>query len=212
MPDEGTRTVVDVRENDVVRYVPERQSRWCRECLAVAVMWSGRLVLVDTFWGLRYSDDHVLTDAEASTAELVFNTDDYDELPQYGGGSRDLWERYAPADRERITSQHGLQARWFIPPWLREQRNDWTNCRSSQRQRRQGRGRRPPTTAFCPRRRDCRATHYRANWTPPRRPVRLAMPRSLLLLVRLFRGCSGWCGGRPTPYKPPPTKQRSCAS
>jgi hypothetical protein len=70
----------------------------------------GRVILVDTFWG-SMSDAHVLTATEAATASLQFNVGDYDELQRRDGYQ---WKNYAPADRARITSQHGLQERLFI--------------------------------------------------------------------------------------------------
>lgn len=104
------------RANDVVRYRSERENRWCREGLALAHgRHDGTVVLVDTFWGgAGAGDNHVLTDTERGTAELIFNTGDYDELDRYDRGSHFIWEKYAPEDRAIITSQHGLQFRWFI--------------------------------------------------------------------------------------------------
>lgn len=104
--------VSDLREDDVVSYVPaDRFDRWwCREGTAV-VRADGRLV--DTYWGSG-SDNHVLTDAEAETAEVKFNLGDFDELPRYDRSQAGVWQRYAPGDRGRIPSQHGLEARYFI--------------------------------------------------------------------------------------------------
>ena len=105
---------------DVVSYQPgpafkgQTDVRWCREGTAIAVARADRSVmLVDTYWGTM-SDAHMLADAEIETAELLFNLDDYDELDRYGRGSSYTWEKYAPTDRERVTSQHGLQVRWFV--------------------------------------------------------------------------------------------------
>lgn len=99
---------------DVVRYAPERDNRWCREGTAEAIQSVGKVILVDTYWGRYDGDSRALTDAELASAELIFNIGGYDELDRYGQGSRDQWMRYAPADREQVTAQHGLQARWFI--------------------------------------------------------------------------------------------------
>lgn len=102
------------RVGDVVHYTSERESRWCREGTAIAIERWGRVVLVDTYWNHLGSEDHVLTDAELATIRPMFNLGDFDELNQYDNGSRTTWEKYAPEDRERTTSQHGLQSRWFI--------------------------------------------------------------------------------------------------
>ncbi len=109
------------RVGDVVRYSPQprfpgqRDVRWCREGTAIAEKRDdGRLVLVDTFWGSG-SDNHVLTDAELATAEIRFNLNDYDALKEYPrGASHDTWMKYAPAHRETVTAQHGLQSRYYI--------------------------------------------------------------------------------------------------
>jgi len=88
----------------------DRPDRWCREGLAVS---DGRGGLVDTFWQFG-SEMHHLTDAEMRTTELVFDTDDFDELDQNrGSGQKMTWEQYRPEDRETITSQHGLSVRYF---------------------------------------------------------------------------------------------------
>jgi hypothetical protein len=107
------------REGDVVSYAPgerfpgQRDTRWCREGTAIAGKHDGGIQLADTFW-LMGTEDHILTEAEIATAELLFNLDDYDELGRYSRESPSQWKKYAPADRQQITSQHGLQHRWFI--------------------------------------------------------------------------------------------------
>ena len=89
-----------------------RPNRWCREGTAIVVK-SGRAI--DTYWGSTAStDSHVLTGEELATAEVLFLLKDYDELDIPRRESPATWKRYAPADRRRTTSQHGLQARWFI--------------------------------------------------------------------------------------------------
>lgn len=104
------------REGDVVSYTPapqfpgQRDTHWCREGLALV---GATGLLVDTYWA-SMSDAHVLTDAEIATAVLRFNVGDFDELDRYRAGGRDQWMRYAPKDRELITSQHRLQARYFV--------------------------------------------------------------------------------------------------
>ena len=99
------------RPGDVVRYESERHDRHCREGMALAVERSkDTVILVDTFWN-SMSDSHVLTAAEEATAELRFNTADFDALDRH---ETYRWENYAPTDRQVITSQHGLQRRLFI--------------------------------------------------------------------------------------------------
>jgi hypothetical protein len=102
------------RAGDVVKYVPaDRFDRWwCREGTAIATQRDGDIILVDTYWGSG-SDNHVLRDDETATATLKFNLGDFDELPSRPG-VRLAWGKYAPADRELIPSQHGLQCRYFI--------------------------------------------------------------------------------------------------
>lgn len=96
---------------DVVHYTPA--DRWCHEGIAIARERFGCVVLFDTYWGSY--QPRALTDAEAATAELAFRLDDYDELQLYSSHANAAeWEKYAPADRQLITSQHGLQKRWFI--------------------------------------------------------------------------------------------------
>lgn len=108
------------RPNDVVRYRPSEHH--CREGIAIAKDYGSGVVLVDTFWQSGSQHDHVLTENEVATIELIFNTDDYDELDRYNSSSERLWNRYATSDRQVVTSQHGLQMRWFIrkgafPDW-----------------------------------------------------------------------------------------------
>lgn len=106
---------------DVVSYTPE--STWCHEGIAIVqdpVRHTGCYQMLDTYWGTQPSE---ISDAEASTAELMFKLADYDELDRYSShASQSTWDKYAPVDRQLITSQHGLQKRWFIrkgasPDW-----------------------------------------------------------------------------------------------
>lgn len=108
------------RPNDVVRYRPSEHH--CREGIAIAKVCGSSVVLVDTFWQSGSHDDHVLTAGEKASAEIVFNIEDYDELDRYMSFSEELWNKYAASDRQVVTSQHGLQKRWFIrkgacPDW-----------------------------------------------------------------------------------------------
>lgn len=72
-----------------------------------------RGVLVDTYWQSG-SEAHVLNAVELTTIEHLFWMDDYRELDRYHRGTPAEWETYAETDRQRVTSQHGLQARYFI--------------------------------------------------------------------------------------------------
>lgn len=108
------------RPNDVVRY--RSAEHHCREGVAIAKDCGSSFVLVDTFWQSGSHEDHVLTESEIATTELVFNMEDYDELDRYMSSSEGLWNKYATSDRQVVTSQHGLQKRWFIrkgasPDW-----------------------------------------------------------------------------------------------
>ena len=79
--------------------------------MAIAEARLDGVILFDTYWRTP-GDRHLLTYEELATAEVLFNLDDYDELTERESTSR--WEMYKPADRQRITSQHGLVVRWFI--------------------------------------------------------------------------------------------------
>jgi hypothetical protein len=106
---EAASRASEFRPGDVLSYLAERYH--CREGTAL-VRDDGRAV--DTFWGSLDSQAHVLTADELSTAERVFNVNNYDALDRYSRGSRLTWETYHPDDRGRITSQHGLQEALFI--------------------------------------------------------------------------------------------------
>lgn len=84
-------------------------SRHCREGLAT----EERGVLLDTFWGSGYGDRHRLSDVERASIRFRFDTDDFEEVHARGGAPKEWWDR-APKDRSVISSQHGLQARYFI--------------------------------------------------------------------------------------------------
>lgn len=88
---------------DVASYVPN--NRWCREGTAVA---DSRGRLVDTYWSIG---NDVLSEAEASTAQVLFNLRDYRDLDH---SELNRWEDYSPSDRQVITSQHGLQRRLLV--------------------------------------------------------------------------------------------------
>lgn len=107
------------RPGDVVSYNPAQHH--CREGTAIAYERQGKVVLLDTFWG-GSGDRHMVTGDELSTAELQFSLHDYDELDPYSRSSPSAWAKYAPGDRQVVTSQHGLQKRWFIRKGAAE---DW---------------------------------------------------------------------------------------
>jgi hypothetical protein len=109
-------TSEEVTVGTVVEYDPDpsrHAPRWCREGTAIAVRSLDRpLIFLDTYWG-GGGDQHVLQGNELATIRPLFHLDDYDELA-WSHGVRDKWLTYAPEDRQRITSQHGLQSRYFI--------------------------------------------------------------------------------------------------
>ncbi|SHX96547.1 Uncharacterised protein [Mycobacteroides abscessus subsp. abscessus] len=117
------------RPDDVVRYRPS--AHHCQEGVAIAKDCGGSVVLVDTFWQSASHDDHVLTASEIASAELVFNMEGYDELDRYISSSEQLWNKYAATDRQVVTSQHGLQKRWFIRKGARP---DWNTQIDNARQ------------------------------------------------------------------------------
>lgn len=86
---------------DVLDYTP--RDRWCHEGIAI-VLENGRLA--DTYWG---SSPNVITAAEAETARLRFRRSDYREVD-----SESEWLTYAPADRQSVSSQHGLQRTFYV--------------------------------------------------------------------------------------------------
>lgn len=91
----------------VVRYTPAN-GRHCREGIAIA---NEHGFLADTFW--RTGGNTLVTDAEAPSIEVLFHLADYDEIDEWRRESA-RWLTYHPNDRRVITSQHGLQHRWFI--------------------------------------------------------------------------------------------------
>lgn len=100
-----------LREGDVLHYIADDEERHCREWQAVI---NKHGAAVDTFWGTSACGEHVLTPTELHTAVVRFNLADYNELDQFSPQSESIWSRYAPCDRETITSQHGLRKRLFI--------------------------------------------------------------------------------------------------
>lgn len=116
-----------VQPGDVFDYLPLEHH--CREGHAVAEERFGKVVLLDTFWGISGSDRHLLTDAELATAELKFNLGDYMQVTM---STRHLnestWSKHAREDRQLITSQHGLQRHYYLrhsakPSWAQQIEN-----------------------------------------------------------------------------------------
>lgn len=69
-------------------------------------------LLLDTYWS---SDRSHLSKGEITSAKFRFDTDDFEEIEHHRGrGTPPEWLRYAPEDRNYISSQHGLSTRWFI--------------------------------------------------------------------------------------------------
>jgi len=64
--------------------------------------------------GAHWSEFSHLSEAEKSSAVLLFDSSDYDELDRYSSSSRYKWEQYHPDDRKKTTEQHGCYTRWFI--------------------------------------------------------------------------------------------------
>lgn len=98
------------RPGDVLRYVPALTH--CREGRAFVQADGSAL---DTYWRPEGDQDsHRLSAEEMAKAKLCFNVGDYTALDRYTAVSRETWETFHPADRGRITSQHGLQETLFI--------------------------------------------------------------------------------------------------
>ena len=84
-------------------------SRHCREGWAVGE----RDVLRDTFWGSGH-EAHVLTQPEAQSARLQFDTDDFDLITVHHRGEPNEWLERKPEDRASLPHQHGLQVDYYI--------------------------------------------------------------------------------------------------
>lgn len=96
---------------DVLDYIPS-DGHHCREGTALV---NERGVAVDTFWDSG-SGAHVLNDTELATAGLRFRLADYHEIGKshWDRGHKETWLTYAPADRQIITAQHGLQSTLYV--------------------------------------------------------------------------------------------------
>lgn len=115
--------MMSIREGDVLKYTPATD--WCNEGLAMvhrSVISPTGFVVIDTYWqtGLSpdFTDGHRLSDEEMAGAEVLFNVSDYSVLAKgpncYTEKVSEEWHRYAPEDRERVTSQHGLSVVYLV--------------------------------------------------------------------------------------------------
>jgi len=92
----------------VFRYTVEG-SNHAREGWAVEI---GPGDFRDTYWS---SDRYRLNVREVETLEFQFDTDDFEKIKgDYGSGIPPRWTEYAPKDRARIPSQHGLRPTWYL--------------------------------------------------------------------------------------------------
>lgn len=112
---------MDFKSGDIVHYTPEQHH--CREGQAVAEERNGKIILLDTFWDVSGSDRHLLSSDEAATAELRFSLNDYMQINLATAYmTRSTWEKYAKADRQCVTAQHGLRKYYYVrhgakPSW-----------------------------------------------------------------------------------------------
>lgn len=96
---------MDLREGDVIRYRP--RTNHCREGMAVVERSrDGSMIVLDTFW----THDRARVELTEGEYEVLFNLAGYYLFER---GQRQ-WFRYAPADRARVTHQHGCQADYYI--------------------------------------------------------------------------------------------------
>lgn len=118
---------MNFKTGDIVHYTPEQHH--CREGQAVAEERNGKIILLDTFWGVNGSDRHLLTANEIDSAELKFSLADYMQINLANAYiTRSTWEKYAKADRECVTAQHGLRKYYYVrhgakPSWEQQIEN-----------------------------------------------------------------------------------------
>lgn len=98
----------EFRVGDVIVYVSERENRWCREGQAIVRDVDGGVVAFDTFW-FGGGDQHRLTEGELATASVEFNLNEVRPVER-----GEVWADYNPADRFRVTHQHGLQSTGYV--------------------------------------------------------------------------------------------------
>lgn len=102
-------TVDDLSEGDVLSWAPA--SRHAHEGTAVVRRRDdGTLYAVDTFWG--FGENHVLRADELAGATIEWNK----TLFRQADGRTETWSDFAPEDRRMITSQHSLQATYWLRP------------------------------------------------------------------------------------------------
>lgn len=107
----SAQTTTHFAPGDVLRYAPTGGTH-CRQATAIV---NENGCAVDTFWGVeRYSDGHALSADELDTAELSFRLGDYRKLGEHWDHKHDEWMTYAPADRQRIGSQHQYQSTYYV--------------------------------------------------------------------------------------------------
>jgi len=94
--------VTDLRAGDIIAYKPETLFR--RDGLAQVDSRMGNLIARDTF----DTNDTRLTDAELTTAKVLFNLDEFEES-RYADE-----EHYAPADIHILHTRKGIEARKFV--------------------------------------------------------------------------------------------------
>ncbi len=99
-----------MKPGEFYKFTP--RSNWCREGTA-RVTDSG--VLVDTYWGLDASAyEYALLPDERATIVLLFDSNEYDELPRHDRSQRYRWEQFHPNDREKVSEQHGCTTHYFV--------------------------------------------------------------------------------------------------
>lgn len=100
-----------MKPGEVYSYIPK--SYWCHEGTAIVAQ-NGQLV--DTYWGIDANPyEYAISCEEAHTATLLFDTADFDQLDKWRQSeSKSRWEQFVPGDRQRVTSQHGLQVVYFL--------------------------------------------------------------------------------------------------
>ena len=100
-----------MKPGEFYRFTPDNHH--CTEGIA-AVEENG--TLNDTFWGSAY--DNPLSETERATLELYFDSADFDEIKH--SLAQQKFEKFHPDDRRRVTSQHGLQGRYFVRKGAKE--------------------------------------------------------------------------------------------
>lgn len=108
-----TGSITTFKPGDVLTYRPDpsrHDPNWCREGMAIV---NAEGTAFDTYWASG-SEAHRLQADELTTAEVIFNIGEYEELDGNRHGIRRTWETYREDQRQVVTSQHRLQARFFV--------------------------------------------------------------------------------------------------